>query len=68
MQHLSETLKKILNGLAMQHVGDYLSDEDKKANLEQVLAAIAQENKTNSPPPPSAPAIHIPFNMALNLK
>lgn len=45
MNHLTKALKTILNGLAMQYEGDFLSDEDKKANLERVLAEIEQENK-----------------------
>lgn len=45
MHFLSDVLKHILNGLAMQYQADYLSDEDKKANLQKVLAQIEQERK-----------------------
>jgi hypothetical protein len=50
MNNLSAALKKILNGLAMQYEADYLSDDDKKANLNRVLADIEREHKTNTPP------------------
>lgn len=43
MHGLSDTLKTILNALAMQHAGDYLSDADKQANLARVLADIEDE-------------------------
>lgn len=43
MNALSTALKTILNGLAMQHAGDYLSDEEKSENLRQVREAIARE-------------------------
>lgn len=46
MQALSNALKTILNGLAMQYVGDYLSEEDKKANLANALAKAAEIEKT----------------------
>ncbi len=48
MNHLSTTLKTILNGLAMQYEGDYLSTEDKKANLQRVLAEIEQEKNNGA--------------------
>jgi inosine/xanthosine triphosphate pyrophosphatase family protein len=45
MQFLSDVLKHMLNGLAMQYQADYLSDEDKQANLQKVLAQIEQERQ-----------------------
>lgn len=48
MQGLSSTLKTILNALAMQHAGDYLSDEDKQANLSRVLADIEREKRAEA--------------------
>jgi hypothetical protein len=60
MHTLSEALKRILNGLAMQYEGDYLSDDDKKANLQRVLTKIEQEKRLQPPPPPAviSPAPH----------
>ncbi len=45
MQALSKALKTILNGLAMQYVGDYLTEDEKKANLTQALAKAAETEK-----------------------
>jgi hypothetical protein len=53
MNFLSDVLKHILNGLAMQYQADYLSDEDKKANLQKVLAQIEQERLAELSPDPS---------------
>jgi hypothetical protein len=45
MNALTSTLKTILNGLAMQYEADYLSADDKKANLQRVLAEIEREKQ-----------------------
>jgi hypothetical protein len=37
----------------MQYQADYLSDEDKKANLQKVLAQIEQERLAELSPDPS---------------
>ncbi|QLQ32214.1 MAG: hypothetical protein HZT40_12155 [Candidatus Thiothrix singaporensis] len=47
MRQLPKTLKTILNALAMQYETDYLSDEDKQANLQRVLNQIEQEKNRN---------------------
>lgn len=65
MNHLSTTLKTILNGLAMQYEGDYLSIEDKKANLQRVLAEIEQEKKMARN---TATAVSTPSNIAFHVK
>lgn len=67
MNHLSKALKTILNGLAMQYQGDYLSDDDKKANLQRVLADIEQEKHRNTTSKPTVPPTSTP-NMALHAK
>ena len=53
MHFLSDVLKHILNGLAMQYQADYLSDEEKKANLQRVLAQIEQERQAEVTQDPS---------------
>ncbi len=53
MHFLSDVWKHILNGLAMQYQADYLSDEDKQANLQRVLAALEQERQAACMPDPS---------------
>ena len=53
MHFLSDVLKHILNGLAMQYQADYLSDEEKKANLQRVLAQIEQEHQAEVTQDPS---------------
>ena len=53
MHFLSDVLKHILNGLAMQYQADYLSDEEKKANLQRVLAQIEQERQVEVTQDPS---------------
>lgn len=65
MQHLPKTLKTILNALAMQNVGDYLSDEDKQANLAKALAEIEQEKHTGDA---SDTDLSVPSNIALHTK
>ncbi len=66
MQGLSNTLKTILNALAMQNAGDYLSDEDKQANLSRVLAEIEREKYTEAK---AAPAEDIlPADIALQAR
>lgn len=41
---LNRSLKKILNALAAQYLDDYISDEDKQAALNKVLADIKPED------------------------
>lgn len=68
MKHLSNGLKIILNALAAQYVGDYLSDEDKQATLQQTLAGIEREknSRQDGPPPlPSTTTIRRPPRLAL---
>ncbi|MEZ5535163.1 MAG: hypothetical protein R3F02_06005 [Thiolinea sp.] len=43
MNFLPETLKTILNALALQHAGDYLSEEAKQENLARALERIHSE-------------------------
>lgn len=40
---LPKPLKRMLNALAAQHLGEFLSEEDKRAALEKVLASIDRE-------------------------
>lgn len=65
MQHLPKTLKTILNALAMQNVGDYLSDEDKQANLAKALADIEQEKQADNA---ANIDLSVPSNIALHTK
>lgn len=65
MRQLPKTLKTILNALAMQYETDYLSDEDKQANLQRVLNQIEQEKKQK--PCDNAP-VSVPPNAILNTK
>lgn len=67
MNHLSTTLKTILNGLAMQYEGELLSTEDKKANLQRVLAEIEREKQHSQQKPTHASVSPTP-NMALHAK
>lgn len=64
--HLPAALKTILNGLAMQYEGELLSTEDKKANLQRVLAEIERE-KQSSPRPANHTPVTTP-EMALHAK
>jgi hypothetical protein len=43
----------MLNALAAQHFGEYLSDEDKRAALEKVLADIEHEKYPQQYEPPA---------------
>ena len=56
MNALSTTLKTILNGLAMQYEGDFISTEDKQANMQRVLRQIEQEKKSGQHVFASTPA------------
>jgi hypothetical protein len=64
--HLPTVLKTILNGLAMQYEGELLSTEDKKANLQRVLAEIEHE-KQSSPRPANHTPVTTP-ELALHAK
>ena len=41
--YLPKTLRLMLNALAAQHFGELMSDEDKRAALEKVLADIERD-------------------------
>ncbi|MEZ5451109.1 MAG: hypothetical protein R3E89_19850 [Thiolinea sp.] len=45
MYYLPESLKIILNALAVQHAGNGLNEKEKQANLARVLQRIAQEQQ-----------------------
>ncbi|QTR51505.1 hypothetical protein [Candidatus Thiothrix anitrata] len=45
MNTLTTALKTVLNGLAMQYEGELLTTEEKKANLQRVLANIEREQQ-----------------------
>lgn len=65
MRHLPKALKTILNALAMQYEADYLSDDDKKANLHRVLSEIEQEKKQERTSTATESVLH---NAALHAK
>lgn len=68
MSTLTTALKTILNGLAMQYEGDYLSDDDKKANLQRVLADIEREKKQPAPRKSVSSLVSPTTDVALNAK
>lgn len=46
MIYLPESVKKILNALAVQDAGEYLTDGQKQAALKKVLSDIEAEKQT----------------------
>jgi hypothetical protein len=68
MSTLTTALKTILNGLAMQYEGDYLSDDDKKANLQRVLADIEREKQQPATRKSVSSLVSPTTDVALNAK
>lgn len=51
--YLPKTLRLMLNALAAQHFGELMSDEDKRAALEKVLADIESDKYPQQYEPPA---------------
>lgn len=67
MNRLSEALKTVLNGLAMQYEGELLTTEEKQTNLQRVLAQIEREKQQPAPIKPVPTLVSTP-DVALHAK